>query len=57
MAIKITFKEDFELTSTDAIYFGDPATDGTWRIVRSGNNFSMQRRETSAWVDKGGYTP
>lgn len=43
--------------STDAVYLGDPLVDGTWRIVRDGNNLSYQRREASSWVEKGASLP
>lgn len=33
----------------DAFYFGDPATDGSWRIVRDGNDLSFERREAGVW--------
>lgn len=36
----------------DAFYFGDPTTDGSWRIVRDGNDLSFERRETGTWVFK-----
>jgi hypothetical protein len=38
--------------SADAIYFGNPLVDGTWRIIRSGNDFVFQRRESSVYVTK-----
>ena len=40
-----------------AFYFGDADTDGTWRIVRSGNNLVFQRREGGGWVTKNTMTP
>ncbi|MEK6557279.1 MAG: hypothetical protein AABZ14_03150, partial [Candidatus Margulisiibacteriota bacterium] len=43
---------DIQTTSANAFYFGDSATDGTWRIIRSGNNLVFQRRESGVWVDK-----
>jgi hypothetical protein len=42
--------------SGDAIYFGDPAVNGTWRIVRSGNDFAFERREAGTYVEKGAFT-
>ena len=41
-----------KLPSTDALYFGDKDTDGSWRIIRSGNNLVFQRRESGSWVTK-----
>lgn len=57
---KITCENLFEnvaseivLTDTAAgIYFGPAATDGSWRIIRSGNNLVRQRRESGSWVTK-----
>lgn len=36
---------------------GDPLTDGSWRIVVSGNDLSVQRRESGSWVEKGSFQP
>jgi len=41
-----------QLLSTGALYFGEHATNGTWRIVRSGNDLVIQRRETGSYVTK-----
>ncbi len=43
---------DVEITSTAAYYMGDPTTDGSWRITRSGNDLVIQRRESGSWVTK-----
>lgn len=43
---------DVEIGSADAYYMGDPTTDGTWRMVRSGNNLIFQRRESGSYVTK-----
>lgn len=43
---------DFILSATGALYFGDPNTDGSWRITRSGNDLVFQRRESGSWVTK-----
>jgi len=48
---------DIETGSTKAFYFGDQTTDGSWRIVRSGNNLNFERRESSVWVAKDAMTP
>lgn len=39
------------------LYFGDPNTDGSWRIYISGTNLVIERRESSSWVEKGSYLP
>ena len=43
---------DIELGDSDAIVLGDPNTDGSWRIIRNGNDLVFQRRESAAWVTK-----
>lgn len=40
-----------------ALYFGDPTTDGTWRIIVDGVNLSVQLRTSGAWVEKTAFTP
>lgn len=46
-----------EIVSTGAYYFGDPTTDGSWRLIRVGNNLDVQRREAGVWVDKQVFIP
>lgn len=36
----------------DSIYFGDASTNGSWRILKVGNDLSIQRREAGVWVEK-----
>lgn len=51
---------DGDVTLTDAakaVYFGDSGTDGTWRIIKSGNNLVVERREGGAYVTKQTWTP
>jgi hypothetical protein len=44
---------DVEITTIAAgFYFGDRATDGSWRIIRSGNNLVVERRESGNYVTK-----
>lgn len=43
--------------SGEYLYFGDSGTDGSWRISVSGNNLIIERRESSAWAEKGSYLP
>lgn len=40
------------IRSEAAFYLGDPAVDGTWRIIKSGNNLAFERRESATWVAK-----
>jgi len=41
-----------EVQSDEAFYLGDPATDGTWRMIRSGDDLLHQRRESGTYVTK-----
>lgn len=43
---------DIETLSTGVFYFGDPTTDGTWSILRDGNNLLFKRRESGSYVTK-----
>jgi hypothetical protein len=48
---------DYVATASDkAFYLGDPATDGTWRFVRSGNDLVVERRESGNYVLKTTFT-
>lgn len=38
--------------ATRAFYFGDSDTNGSWRIIRVGNDLSVQRRESAVWTEK-----
>jgi len=48
---------DIEIGSSNAFYFGDPETDGTWRIIRNGSNLEFQLRESGGWTTKDSITP
>ena len=48
---------DILVGSTNAFYFGASDVDGTWRIVRSGNNLVFERRESGSYVTKFTMTP
>jgi hypothetical protein len=41
----------------DSLYFGETDVDGSWRIVRSGDDLVFERRESSSWVEKGAMSP
>jgi hypothetical protein len=41
-----------ETSSTSGYYFGDPNTDGTWRIIRLSRHLAFQRFESGSWVTK-----
>lgn len=49
---KLDVAGDVEVGSADNHFFGDPTTDGSWKIVRSGNKISLQRRESGSYVEK-----
>ena len=38
-------------------YYGDPATDGTWRVGRSGTDLVIELRVAGTYVTKGSFTP
>jgi hypothetical protein len=44
--------DEVHLISTGVIYLGDSATDGSWRVQRSGNDVIWERREAGSWVTK-----
>jgi hypothetical protein len=46
-----------KITRTSEFYFGDPNTDGTYRIRPSGSNLVTERRESGIWVVKQTITP
>lgn len=41
-----------EVGDTDSYYWGDPATDGTWRVQRSGDDLIFQQREAGTYNTK-----
>jgi len=45
------------VSAADFFYFGDSATNGTWRIGRSGDKLVFQRREAGVYVTKGAMIP
>lgn len=49
--------ESIEIPTGSALYFGASTTEGTWRIIRTGDNLAIQRFESSVWVDKTIITP
>jgi hypothetical protein len=52
----IVFNGPVEMASDMPIYFGNPDTNGSWRIVRSGDDIHFDRRESGSWVNKGSFT-
>ena len=45
-----------ELEGPGTIYFGPSGTNGTWKIMVSGNDLVFQRREAGSYVEKGRFT-
>ena len=48
----VSLDDKVQLPSGGAIYLGDENTNGTWKIVRNGNNLSVYRRESGTYVRK-----
>ena len=53
-AVNIYLNQSPTVTS---IIWGDGVTNGSWRIVESGNNLSVQRLEGGQWIEKSDFTP
>lgn len=49
---KLDVVGDIEVTGTDSFYFGDPTTNGSWRIVKNGEYLQRQLRVLGGWVDQ-----
>lgn len=41
-----------QIPSDNAFYLGSPIANDSWRIIRSGTDLQMERREAGAWVVK-----
>jgi len=59
---KYRFLVDVDMDQNDvfdvgAVYFGEKDVDGTWRMIPSGNNLLLARRESGAYVTKQTWTP
>lgn len=48
---------DDPVSNNGYIYFGSKTADGSWRMIVDGVNLKVERRESSAWVTKGVFTP
>jgi hypothetical protein len=40
------------LADSGELLFGLAGVDGSWRLVRSGDNLNIERREAGVWVNK-----
>lgn len=49
----LTINGELGVPTANGFYYGDFTTDTSWRTIRSGTKLSFQRRESSAWVEKG----
>ena len=52
-----TWSANPEIAQDGAFYFGAKGTDGSWRLIRDGNNLLLQRRESGTWTTKTTFTP
>lgn len=43
------------ISTGNYLYFGDSATDGSWRMYQSGDNLVVERRESAVWVEKSAF--
>jgi len=44
--------DELVVADTTAVYFGLPSVNGSYRIIRDGNNLNIERREGGSWVSK-----
>jgi len=44
--------DELVVADATAVYFGTPTVNGSYRIVRDGNNLNIERRESGTWVSK-----
>lgn len=49
--------KEIEIATDNWLYFGNPTTDGSWRIAPLSGNFVTQKRESGIWVTKQTITP
>ncbi|MBZ0315078.1 MAG: hypothetical protein K8L91_01575 [Anaerolineae bacterium] len=49
---KVSTLADLQIGSGYGYYIGDSATNGSWRIMPSGANLLIQKREAGSWVTK-----
>jgi hypothetical protein len=36
----------------DIVYFGEPTTDGSWRITKDSGNLKIEKRIAGVWVTR-----
>jgi hypothetical protein len=49
---RVHLGDDVDIPSNKAFYLGDPTTDGSWRITRSGADLVIQVRVAGVWTTK-----
>ena len=49
--------DELVVSDSTAVYFGSPSVNGSWRIVRDGNDLNIERRESGSWVSKDSTLP
>lgn len=45
------------LNGSGVTYFGDPTTEGSWRIYKDGTDLKIQLRSGGLWQDRDTFTP
>jgi len=50
--VRVITRDVIDTSATGAWYLGDPGTDGSWRITRSGTDLVIHRRESAVWTTK-----
>jgi hypothetical protein len=48
----LTIAGSMDIDASGAYHLGNPTTDGSWRIIRSGDDLKMEQRESGSWVTK-----
>ena len=56
-AAELAASEAQAIAVAGVFYFGDPVTDGTWRIYKDGANLKIQLRVTGSWETRDTFTP
>ena len=56
-ALLVRGNGDVSVSKSEAFHFGDPDTDGTWRITRDGTNLVFELRVSGSYVTKMAITP
>ncbi|CAN2045125.1 hypothetical protein GMMP13_1750002 [Candidatus Magnetomoraceae bacterium gMMP-13] len=49
---KVLVNGDISIESSKGFYFGDPESDGTWRIIPDGNQLTFEYRTAGSWSNE-----